>query len=84
MVDESVPFTNNQGENDIRMTKIHQKISGCFRNMNGAQMFYLLRNYISSCRKQQVTASHALKLLFESNYLIFLKPVMANSYDHFK
>ncbi len=65
MVDESVPFTNNQGENDIRMTKVHQKISGCFRSMNGAQMFCLLRSYISSCRKQQVTASHALNLLFE-------------------
>jgi transposase len=62
---KDVPLTNNQGENDIRMTKVHQKISGCFRSQNGADMFCLLRSYISSCRKQDVSASEALRLLFE-------------------
>ena len=60
-----VPFTNNQGENDIRMTKVQQKISGCFRSMDGAQSFCLVRSYISSCRKQNVTATEALNLLFQ-------------------
>jgi transposase len=60
-----VTFTNNQGENDIRMTKVQQKISGCFGSMKSAQTFCTLRDYLSSCRKQDVSASEALTLLFK-------------------
>jgi transposase len=67
MEDKAVPFTNNQGENDIRMTKVHQKISGCFRSMKGAEIFCGVRSYISSCRKQGVSATDALTSLFAGN-----------------
>jgi transposase len=64
MVVAEVPFTNNLGENDIRMTKVQQKISGCLRSMEGAENFCLIRGYLSTCRKQKVSASEALRALY--------------------
>jgi transposase len=70
---ESIPFTNNQGENDLRMTKVQQKISGCFRSMEGAKIFCRVRSYLSTCRKQGMTATHALTLLFLGKDPDFMK-----------
>ena len=42
--DFSVLFTNNLCEQDIRMVKLQQKISGCFRTKEGAERFGTVRS----------------------------------------
>ena len=73
MGNSDVPFTNNQGENDIRMTKVQQKISGCFRSIEGAKTFCRVRSYLSTCRKHGVSSSHAMELLFEGRLPDFVE-----------
>ena len=65
MDNDQVPFTNNLGENDLRMTKVQQKISGCFRSIEGAYIFCRVRGYLSTCRKHGMTSTEGLKILFE-------------------
>ena len=75
MYNLKVPFDNNLAERDIRMVKLKQKISGCFRKKTGAEMFCRIRGYISTAKKQNWNICQAIQSAVDGNpWMPILRP----------
>ena len=55
---------------DLRMLKMKQKVSGCFRTERGAEEFCRLRGYVSTMKKQGRGVTETIKSLFTGKVLM--------------
>lgn len=67
MSNDAAPFTNNMAERAVRMPKVKQKISGCFRTLVGAENFCIIRTCLDTLRKQGHGMLEVLKQAFTGN-----------------
>ena len=73
--DFNVPFTNNVAEQSIRMVKIKNKVSGCFRTLDGANAFTTIKSYLGTAKKHGINTYEAIKAaLVGDDYRLLFEP----------
>jgi len=66
-INAAVSFDNNRAERDLRMVKLQQKISGCFRTIAGAKAFCAVRSYLHTAQKNGLQHLDVLTRLFQGD-----------------
>ena len=65
LTDLRVSCDNNPAKRDLRMPKLKQKVSDCFRSDTGGDAFAITRSYLSTRRKQSDDIFNSLVLTFQ-------------------
>lgn len=61
-IHSQVPFTNNRAEQDLRMAKVKQKVSGCFRSEQYAQAYCRISSYLQTMANKGYNPLTAIQL----------------------
>lgn len=59
-----VPFTNNRAERDLRMSKVKQKVSGCFRKNIYAKAYCRISSYLQTMANKGYNPLVAIQMAF--------------------
>ena len=62
--DSQIPFTNNRAERDLRMAKVKQKVSGCFRSEDFAQAYCRISSYIQTMQSKGYNPLVSIQMAF--------------------
>lgn len=62
-----VPFTNNRSERDLRMSKVKQKVSGCFRVEKYAHAYCRISSYLQTMKNKGIDPMAAIMMALNNN-----------------
>ena len=63
-----VSFTNNRAERDLRMAKVKQKISGCFRKELYAKAYCRISSYLQTMANKGYNPLIAIQMAFVGKF----------------
>jgi transposase len=65
-----IPFTNNRAERDLRMSKVKQKVSGCFRTQAFAEAYCRISSYLQTMANKGYNPLVAIQLALSGQLYI--------------
>jgi len=66
--DSHVSFTNNRAERDLRMSKVKQKVSGCFRAVNYAHAYCRISSYLQTMQNKGYNPLIAIQMALAGQF----------------